>query len=281
MPPAGTRAQLISEIAAEIAAECQVTTLKAHRLARGWTVPQTVDAFHRMCRRERITRGLTVRSWMDWEAGDRPSWDYQDLVARLFHASPVHLGWAADYSSNGATRTRGSVALMAAAAPARTAVIEKAGGHDGRRRSLVHLPPDIGDFTGRADPADVLAGFLRELGVDGGDIPEGIDERARMYRAQLAGQRVLVVLDDAADESQVRPLLPGSAGCAVLVTSRSRLSALAGSHCVSLGTLPPEQATGLLAAIIGTDRAAAEPEAAAEIARLCGYLPLALRIAGA
>ena len=284
---------------------------------------------------------------MDWEAGDRPSWDYQDLVSRLFHASPVHLGWAADYSSNGATRTRGSVALMAAAAPARTAVIEKAGGHDGRRRSLLHLPPDIGDFTGRAeqveqvsrlingtagsaqaalpivcvsgqggagkstlaihvahqvgshfpdgqlytnlrgadasaqDPADVLAGFLRELGVDGGDIPEGIDERARMYRAQLAGQRVLVVLDDAADESQVRPLLPGSAGCAVLVTSRSRLSALAGSHGVSLGTLPPEQATGLLAAIIGTDRAAAEPEAAAEIARLCGYLPLALRIAGA
>jgi tetratricopeptide (TPR) repeat protein len=131
------------------------------------------------------------------------------------------------------------------------------------------------------DPADVLAGFLRELGVDGDDIPEGIDERARMYRALLAGQCILVVLDDAADEAQVRPLLPGSAGCAVLVTSRSRLSALAGSHGVSLGTLPSEQAIELLAAIIGTGRTAAEPAAAAEIARLCGYLPLALRIAGA
>ena len=77
-----------------------------------------------------------------------------------------------------------------------------------------------------------------------------------MYRAQLAGQRVLVVLDDAADEAQVRPLLPGSAGCAVLVTSRSRLAALAGAHGVSLGALPPDQAAGLLAAIIGADRAA-------------------------
>src|SRR5215469_12943513 len=95
VPPAGTPTRLISEIAAEIAAQCQVTTLKAHRLARGWTVVQAVDAFHRMCRREGIkARGLTTRSWMDWEASDRPGWDYQDLVSRLFQASAVHLGWA-------------------------------------------------------------------------------------------------------------------------------------------------------------------------------------------
>ena len=131
------------------------------------------------------------------------------------------------------------------------------------------------------DPAEVLAGFLRELGVDGTDIPEGLDERARMYRANLAGQRMLVVLDNAADEAQVRPLLPGSPGCAVLVTSTSRLAALAGATTVPLDLMPPGQATELLTAIIGEARARAEPEAIGEVARMCGYLPLALRIAGA
>ncbi|WP_300604212.1 NB-ARC domain-containing protein [Trebonia sp.] len=132
-----------------------------------------------------------------------------------------------------------------------------------------------------ADPSDVLAGFLRELGVDGADIPEGIDERARMYRAQLARRRVLVVLDNAADESQVRPLLPGSRGCAVLITSRTRMATLAGAHSIPLDVMSSTQAADLLTAIIGSERASAELEALAEIARHCGYLPLALRIAGA
>ncbi len=132
-----------------------------------------------------------------------------------------------------------------------------------------------------AGRADVLAGFLRELGVEGTDIPEGLDERARMYRAQLAGRRMLVVLDNATDEAQVRPLLPGSPGCAVLITSTSRLAALAGATAVALDLMPPGQATELLTAIIGETRAQAEPEALGEVARLCGYLPLALRIAGA
>jgi len=135
--------------------------------------------------------------------------------------------------------------------------------------------------THEQDPAEVLAGSLRELGVAGADIPEGIDERARMYRAHLAGQRVLVILDNTADEAQVRPLLPGSPECAVLVTSRSRMAALAGTTAVPLDLMSPAQATDLLTAIIGRARAPAEPDALAEIAHLCGFLPLALRIAGA
>jgi hypothetical protein len=102
-----------------------------------------------------------------------------------------------------------------------------------------------------------------------------------MYRAQLAGRRTLVVLDNAADEAQVRPLLPGSPGCAVLITSTSRLAALAGATAVPLDLMPPGQAAELLTAIIGEARAQAEPETVSEVARLCGYLPLALRIAGA
>ena len=73
----------------------------------------------------------------------------------------------------------------------------------------------------RCDPAEVLAGFLRALGVEGAAIPDGLEERVRLYRSRLAGRRVLVVLDNAASEAQVRPLLPGGPGCAVLVTSRA------------------------------------------------------------
>ena len=102
-----------------------------------------------------------------------------------------------------------------------------------------------------------------------------------MYRAELAGRSMLVVLDNAADEAQVRPLLPGSPGCAVLVTSTSRMAALPGATAVPLDLMPPGQAAELLTAIIGPARAHSEPEAIGEVARLCGYLPLALRIAGA
>jgi RHS repeat-associated protein len=343
----GVEAGLAGRIAADVAAQCGVTRLKAHRLARGWSVTRAVDAFHAMCRHERIKpRGLTVRSWMEWESGGRPGFDYQDLVSRLMQTSAVQLGWATDYSPSGHA-SPGSLPALATALPAATAANPHGTWPGIRRRSLLHLPPDIPDFTGRADtagqvrrlivagersmraappvvclsgqggtgktalavhvahqvrgdfpdgqlyanlrradssprdPADVLAALLRELEVDGGDIPEGLGERASLYRAQLAGLRILVVLDDAADEAQVRPLLPGSGESAVLVTSRSRLTALTGSHCVSLGVLPPDHAAGLLAAITGAGRAEAEPEAVAEIARLCGRLPLALRIAGA
>jgi transcriptional regulator with XRE-family HTH domain/tetratricopeptide (TPR) repeat protein len=127
----------------------------------------------------------------------------------------------------------------------------------------------------------VLARFLRALGVDGAAIPEDPEEREAMYRARLAGRRVLVVLDNAASEEQVRPLLPGMPGCAVLVTSRRRLSGLEGASLLDLEVLEPEQAIELLGRIVGAARVAAEPQAAALIIGYCGRLPLAVRVAGA
>jgi DNA-binding SARP family transcriptional activator/tetratricopeptide (TPR) repeat protein len=131
------------------------------------------------------------------------------------------------------------------------------------------------------DPSDVLAMFLRALGVDGARIPEGLEERVQQYRAQLADRRVLVVLDNAASEAKVRPLLPGSRGCAALVTSRAPLSGLEAAHPLTLEVLEADQAAQLLARLAGAGRVAAEPEVAHEIVRLCGLLPLAVRIAGA
>ena len=130
-------------------------------------------------------------------------------------------------------------------------------------------------------PAEVLGRFLRALGVEGQCLPQDVDSRAGLYRSLLADRRMLVVLDNAADEAQVRPLLPAGAGNAVLVTSRVRLAGLTPAEVIDLGVLPPEQAVELLGKIVGPSRVAAEPEAASQLAALCGYLPLALRIVGA
>ncbi|MED7924057.1 BTAD domain-containing putative transcriptional regulator [Nonomuraea sp. LP-02] len=131
-----------------------------------------------------------------------------------------------------------------------------------------------------AAPADLLAEALRALGVAGSALPASAHERATLYRSLLAGRPVLVLLDDAADAAQVRPLLPGS-GCAVLVTSRRRITELPGAVLVELDALTPAEGGELLARIAGTGRVAAEPEAARTIVAACAGLPLALRVAGA
>jgi DNA-binding SARP family transcriptional activator len=135
--------------------------------------------------------------------------------------------------------------------------------------------------TQPADPAEVLARFLRGLGVDPAHIPVGEEERAAQYRTLLAGRRVLVVLDDARDAAQVRPLLPGSASCAVLITSRSRLPELVGSRVMDLEVLPPAEARTLFARVAGQARTGAEPAATDQVLAACAGLPLAIRIAGA
>jgi len=139
----------------------------------------------------------------------------------------------------------------------------------------------LGACPNSLTPETVLGQWLRALGEDPSTLPAGLDERAARYRSLLSRSRVLVVLDNARDVEQVRPLLPATNSCAVLITSRNRLAELPGAVKLSLSSLPDDEAMILLAQLAGASRLAAEPEATAELLRACGGIPLALRIAGA
>lgn len=130
-----------------------------------------------------------------------------------------------------------------------------------------------------AEPVAVLGSFLRALGTPDTAIPDTAAERAALYRSTLDGRRVLVLLDNARDAAQVRPLLPGTAGCAALVTSRVRMAGLAGAHLVDLDVMSPEEALQLFTRIVGAERVGAERQAALDVVGACGFLPLAIRIA--
>lgn len=133
-------------------------------------------------------------------------------------------------------------------------------------------------------PSQVLDRFLRALGVAPEALPTDLEEQASRYRTLLAGKRALVLLDNASSADQVRPLLPGSATCLVLVTSRGSLTGLAareGARLLTLDVLAAGESLELLARVAGHERVDSEPEAAAEAVRRCGYLPLAVRIAAA
>jgi tetratricopeptide (TPR) repeat protein/transcriptional regulator with XRE-family HTH domain len=128
---------------------------------------------------------------------------------------------------------------------------------------------------------DALAGLLRALGVPGQEIPDETAERSRLYRSMLAGRRVLVLLDNARDGEQVRPLLPGDSGCVAVVTSRDQLAGLVaadGARRIDLDVLPLADAVALLRSLVG-GRADEDPDATVALAGLCSRLPLALRIA--
>jgi DNA-binding SARP family transcriptional activator len=131
-------------------------------------------------------------------------------------------------------------------------------------------------------PDEVLDGWLRSMGVPEAAIPAGLVELAALFRSRLAlGQDTLIVIDNAVTAEQVRPLLPGRVGCAVIVTSRVRLMTVAGAQTLVLGSLSPSEAIGMLGKIIGDGRIVAEREAAEHLMRFCGCHPLAIRIAGA
>ncbi|MGY0235494.1 tetratricopeptide repeat protein [Longispora urticae] len=200
-----------------------------------------------------------------------------------------------DFTGRGAEVAR----LAALAARAATTVVISAldgMGGVGKTATAVHVAHslagqfpdgqlfvDLHGFTsGRAplEPRAALGSLLRALGIPDGAIPHELDERAALWRGELADRRVLVVLDNAANAAQVRPLIPGTRGSLVLITSRRRLATVSGAVPVSLDVLSDADARALFTGIVG-DRALAEPDATGEVLELCGHLPLALRIAAA
>ncbi|MFI6099346.1 AfsR/SARP family transcriptional regulator [Lentzea sp. NPDC051213] len=141
---------------------------------------------------------------------------------------------------------------------------------------------DLRGFTAGTSPmtADAaLESLLRQIGVPPEQIPVDLGARHDLWLAEMSQRRVLLVLDNAVDANQVRPLLPGAAGSVVLIASRCHLMALEGAVPVSLDVLPSDDAVALFSRIAGQDRAAAEPDAVADVVALCGGLPLAIRIA--
>ncbi|GAA5094642.1 AfsR/SARP family transcriptional regulator [Nocardia iowensis] len=141
------------------------------------------------------------------------------------------------------------------------------------------------DLHGHADerapiePMVALDRLLRAVGVPSESIPPDLDARAALWRTEIASRSALLVLDNVADADQVRPLLPGTPSCLVLITSRRRLVELDVAKTLSLDVLSAEDATALFTTIVNDDRVLAEPDAVDETVRLCGYLPLAIRIA--
>lgn len=139
--------------------------------------------------------------------------------------------------------------------------------------ATVALPP--------AAPHAVLSHFLRALGMREAAVPADLDEAGALFRSLVAGRRTLIVLDNAAEVTQVRPLLPSGPGCAAVITSRQMLATLDSAHHLQLPVLSASEAVSLLAEFAGGDRVASDPPAAAVLAERCAYLPLALRIAAA
>ena len=178
----------------------------------------------------------------------------------------------------------GMVVISALGGQGKTALAVRAGHRMSGRFPDGQLFIDLRGF----DPAraalpaeEALEHLLRSLGVPGQAIPADPDERAALYRSRLAGSRTLIVLDNAANTAQVHPLLPGAPGCLVLITSRNRMMGLDDAHFCTLGPLPPDEAVTLLVTAAGVGRVGAEDPAAAELVRLCGLVPLAVRIAAA
>ncbi|MFH9354301.1 BTAD domain-containing putative transcriptional regulator [Kitasatospora sp. NPDC017646] len=136
-----------------------------------------------------------------------------------------------------------------------------------------------GAGTSPADPVVVLGDFLHALGV--AESPDSLEQRAALYRSLLASRRMLILLDNARDADQIRPLIPGVSGCAVLATSRSRLAGIPGAQLFDVEELTAAEALSLFSAIVGEHRVTAEPEAAMKVVTACGFLPLAVRIAAA
>ncbi|WP_308211738.1 AfsR/SARP family transcriptional regulator [Nocardiopsis dassonvillei] len=140
---------------------------------------------------------------------------------------------------------------------------------------------DLYGYTTDREPLDVasaLGALLRAVGIDPEAVPESLDERSALWRATLMGRRVLVILDNAFSYAQVSPLLSSSPGSMTLITTRNELSGLSGARFLSLGVFDEQSSLELLGRVLGDERVRREPDQAREIIRICGGLPLALRV---
>ncbi|MGW4378492.1 BTAD domain-containing putative transcriptional regulator, partial [Kitasatospora sp. NPDC004531] len=213
-----------------------------------------------------------------------PAVDLLPRAPRGFHGRAAELAGLADAVRGGPD---GAIALITGpAGVGKTALALHWAHHNAGRFPDGLLFADLGGFSDRPDRDldEVVAEFLAALGVAREDLPAGTAARSALYRRITTGRRLLVVIDNARDTAQVRPLLPAGADCVAVVTSRSRMLGLVAAELarpLPLAVLAPEESTALLARVLGQARVAAEPEAARDLARLCDGLPLALRIAAA
>jgi tetratricopeptide (TPR) repeat protein/transcriptional regulator with XRE-family HTH domain len=212
--------------------------------------------------------------------------DIPDFTGRESELARLR-GIVAGNATQGAAVVISAIAGMAGVG--KTALVVHLGHELGDRFPDAQLFVDLHGYDPlqRLAPEEALDWFLRSLGVTSEALPTTVDRQAAVYRSLLAGRRALVVLDNASSAEQVRPLLPGSPTCLVLITSRSSLVGLAaaqGARLVSLDVLGPAEALELLARVAGQDgreRVGREPDAAVKVTRLCGHLPLGVRIAAA
>ena len=216
----------------------------------------------------------------------------QQLPAAVpqFTGRLAELAWLSEILGQAGSQAPGTVVISAIGGTAgvgKTALAVHWAHRVARRFPGGQLYVNLGGFDpsgSQVSPGEAIRGFLAALGVPPARFPSGLAAQAGLYRSVLAGRRMLILLDNARDEQQVRPLLPGSQGCLVLVTSRSLLAGLAAAEdasLLSLDVLPPAEARQMLAARLGGQRTAAEPGAVTEITDLCARLPLALAVAGA
>ena len=257
------------------------------------------EGFGALLRQYRLAVGLTQE-----ELAGRTAISARDLLMRLAREGAGAAPWPrrpaqlpADIAEfTGRTEQVNSLTALLAGSgqPVRIAVITGAGGV-GKSALAIHVAHQVGaafgdgqlfvELQGSSEQpvstSKVLARLLRQLGMADTAIPADATGRAAEFRTQMAGLAMLVVLDDARDAAQVRPLLPGNASSAVLITSRGWLAELEGSRALVLGALDRSEARTLFASICGAERVEAEPEAAAAVLTACGGLPLAIRIAAA
>ncbi|WP_162907592.1 AfsR/SARP family transcriptional regulator [Allorhizocola rhizosphaerae] len=299
----GRHADLAAELPSVVAAHPTRERLRAALMLALYRCGRRADA---------LALARDLRTWLAEEHGLDPDRVITDLERQILQDDPAiaftsnhHLVPAqlpADVATfTGRDRYLKQLDELMRAGPAAVVISAVAGAAGvGKTALAVHwahsvrdrfpdgqLYADLRGFTPRTPPLrpiDVLARFLRALGVPDPVIPTELDAAAAMFRTVTADRHMLILLDNARDADQVRPLLPGGPGCLVLVTSRDRLAGLVaqeGAVPVRLGALTSEESASLLAELLGPETASAQPDTVARLARLCGHLPLALRIAAA